>query len=573
MGSHFKCLLIILLLLPLTIFGKSSIRYDITGLSGEMLKNSLAALQNAEKTIQASNKTLTPAAIERLYSQGDETIRKALQPYGYFSPSIRSSLEKKDTQTILHYQVNPGPSLNITQLDLQITGAGANDPVFTLWRNKFPLKIGQIFNAEKYNDAKQSFFTVANDNGYIKAKIKQQKVHINLDSYEANIALHFDTGTRYFYGPISFSKVPLKESFLRRYLNIKTGQPYSLGEILKLQQNLSSSGYFKSVSIHAEPQKAKNNHIPLHVKLKLQKRMRYTIGVGYGTDTGYRARLGWQWRRINAYGHHMDTEYNISQIGNLLGINYYIPGADPLNEQYRFSANRAYYETDAGTSKIQSYGGMFIKSKNHWQINYGITYQAERYQLKNQQEQTARLLMPSTTLMYLKTDNVLRPSYGRRFSINLRGAKKNFFSNIDFAQIRIQLRNLIRLNENNRLFLRLDLGATYVSDYDNLPLSLRFTAGGTQSVRGYRYQSLGPGKYLLTNTLELQHRIKGNWFVGIFHDIGNAFNDISHPKLQNSAGIGLIWQSPIGTMELDLAKSLSQHHQKPILQFSIGALL
>ena len=97
----------------------------------------------------------------------------------------------------------------------------------------------------------------------------------------------------------------------------------------------------------------------------------------------------------------------------------------------------------------------------------------------------------------------------------------------------------MRLNENNRLFLRLDIEATYVSDYNNLPLSLRFTAGGTQSVRGYRYQSLGP-KYLLTNSIELQHRIKGNWFVGIFHDMGNAFNNVNHPDLQKSAGVGIV---------------------------------
>lgn len=566
-------MLIILLLLPIVIFGKSIIRYDITGLHGEMLKNSLAALQNAEKASQATNKTLTQTTIERLYSQGSETIRKAIQPYGYFAPSIRSSIDQQATQTIFHYQVNPGPSLDIAELDLQVLGAGANDAIFREWQNNFPLQVGQIFNAENYSEAKQSFFTLANNNGYIKAKLKQQKVHINLDSYNANIRLHFDTGEQYFYGPITFSNIALKKSFLRRYLNIKTGQPYSLAEVLKLQQNLSSSGYFKTVAIHAKQRKVENNHIPLYIKLKLQKRMRYTIGAGYGTDTGYRGRLGWQWRRVNGYGHHMDTEYNISQIGNSLGINYYITGTDPFNEQYRFNVNRAYYKTDAGTSKIQSYGGTFIKSKNNWQFNYGITYQTEKYQIKNETEQTARLLMPSTTLMYLKTDNVLRPSYGRRFTINLRGAKKKIFSNIDFGQIRIQLRNLLRLNENNRLFLRLDIGATYVSDYNNLPLSLRFTAGGTQSVRGYRYQSLGPGKYLLTNSIELQHRIKGNWFVGIFHDMGNAFNNVDHPDLQKSAGVGIIWQSPIGTMELDLAKSLSQHHKKPMLQFSIGALL
>ena len=557
----------------MVIFGKSIIRYDITGLHGEMLKNSLAALQNAEKAARTANKVLTATTIEKLYSQGEETIRKAIQPYGYFAPSIRSSLEKQATETIFHYQVNPGPSLDIAKLDLKIIGAGKNNPIFTTWQNNFPLQVGQTFNAPDYNDAKQSFFTMANNNGYIKAKLKEQKVRINMDSYNAIIQLHFDTGAQYFYGPISFSDIALRESFLRRYLNIKPGQPYSLAQLLKLQQNLSSSGYFKMVAIHKREKQIKNNHIPLHIKLKLQKQMRYTIGAGYGTDTGYRGRLGWQWRRVNSYGHYMNTEYNISQIGNSLGINYYIPGTDPLNEQYRLSVNRAYYNTDAGTSKIQSYGGIFTKNKNNWQINYGLTYQTEKYQLKNQPERITRLLMPSITLTYLKSDNLLKPSQGKRFTINLRGAKEKIFSNIDFTQIRIQLRNLISLNENNRFFFRLDMGATYVSNYNNLPLSLRFTAGGSQSVRGYRYESLGPGKYLLTNSLELQHRIKGNWFIGIFHDLGNAFNNIPDANLQESAGVSIIWQSPIGTMELSLAKSLSQHRKKPILQFNIGTLL
>ena len=102
---------------------------------------------------------------------------------------------------------------------------------------------------------------------------------------------------------------------------------------------------------------------------------------------------------------------------------------------------------------------------------------------------------------------------------------------------------------------------------------MRFTAGGTQSVRGYSYQSLGPGKYLLTNSIEYQRRIKGNWFAGIFHDMGNAFNTLKHANLQQSVGVGIIWQSPIGTMELDLAQSTTQSHKKPMVQFSIGALL
>ena len=117
----------------------------------------MAALQNAEKASQATNKTLTQTTIERLYSQGSETIRKAIQPYGYFASSIRSSIDQQATQTIFHYQVNPGPSLDIAELDLQVLGAGANDAIFREWQNNFPLQVGQIFNAENYNEAKQYF--------------------------------------------------------------------------------------------------------------------------------------------------------------------------------------------------------------------------------------------------------------------------------------------------------------------------------------------------------------------------------------------------------------------------------
>ena|GEM_PF-199289 len=573
MALRYKWIFIVLYLVPFSVFANNIIRYDITGLHGQMLKNARAALENAQQAVIKKDKTPDNATIEHLFSQGDSIIRQAIQPYGYFSPSIRSRLDPQSIPIRFHYQVNPGPTIKIAHLDLQLTGPGKNNSIFTQWLDNFPLNVGQTFASVEYEKVKQSFFTIANDNGYIKAKLKQHNVNIDLNHYHADVRLHFASGKQYFYGPINFSKVALKDSFLRRYLNIKPGEPYSLEKLLKLQQDLISSGYFRQVSIQPRTKKIETQQIPLDIKLVLQKSMRYTLGAGYGTDTGYRGRIGWQWRRINSSGHHLAAQYNISQIGNSFGVNYYIPGADPLHQQYSLNANTAYYNTDAGTSRIQNYGASYLKNNNLWQTNYSLTYQFEQYQLTGETEENARLLLPSATWTYLNTDDVLRPNYGFRFSLNLRGALRALLSDNDFAQFRIRIRALIPFNHNNRLFLRTDLGATSASNFNNLPLSLRFTAGGTQSIRGYGYQSLGPGRYLFTNSLEYQRRVKGNWFAAIFHDMGNAFDTINAPNLQRSVGVGVVWQSPIGTMELDVAQSTSDPNRAALIQFSIGALL
>ena len=67
------------------------------------------------------------------------------------------------------------------------------------------------------------------------------------------------------------------------------------------------------------------------------------------------------------------------------------------------------------------------------------------------------------------------------------------------------------------LHTRAKAGITLLSDpLSDLPPSLRFFAGGDQSVRGYAYQSLGPldatgqvegGKHLLDGSVELERAL------------------------------------------------------------------
>jgi translocation and assembly module TamA len=108
-------------------------------------------------------------------------------------------------------------------------------------------------------------------------------------------------------------------------------------------------------------------------------------------------------------------------------------------------------------------------------------------------------------------------------------------------------------------------GHTSVKDFDNLPATLRFYAGGDQSVRGYAYNSLGPldslgsvagGKYLLVGSIEYEHRLFEKWSAATFYDVGNAYNSSSE-DFKEGAGVGLRWRSPIGPLRVDVSWALS----------------
>lgn len=151
---------------------------------------------------------------------------------------------------------------------------------------------------------------------------------------------------------------------------------------------------------------------------------------------------------------------------------------------------------------------------------------------------------------------------------------------IAFQVLQVILRGkyIKRLTETSRFITRGQIGATSVSDFNQLPSSLRYFAGGDNSIRGFDYQSLGPendkdevvgGRYMAVASIEYENMFYGNWGGAVFTDFGNAFNDWSDP-FEYSVGFGVRWRSPVGLIRLDIAQGISDK-DKPIgLHIVIG---
>ncbi len=106
-----------------------------------------------------------------------------------------------------------------------------------------------------------------------------------------------------------------------------------------------------------------------------------------------------------------------------------------------------------------------------------------------------------------------------------------------------------------------EAGYVLATSRQDIPSENLFRTGGTQSIRGYEYLSLGVreagaivgGRVLALASLEYQHPIAPKWYGAAFIDVGDAADRWPDYRAVWGYGAGVRWRSPIGPVSLDLA--------------------
>jgi translocation and assembly module TamA len=163
-------------------------------------------------------------------------------------------------------------------------------------------------------------------------------------------------------------------------------------------------------------------------------------------------------------------------------------------------------------------------------------------------------------------------------SLELRAATDAVLSDTSFLQAIARGKWIWSSPRGRRFLVRGDIGVTAQSDFADLPASVRFFAGGDNSVRGYEFDALGPvdaagqvigGSALATGSFEFEQPLTARWSMALFVDSGNAFEG-SHIDARTGAGLGARWQSPLGPIRLDLAHPLDDDTTRWRLHVSLG---
>lgn len=568
-------MLLFLIVSSSSVYAALDVRVEVHGLSGELAKNVRLFLSVEQ---QAKHPLLTESRLRRLHIKAEQEIRKSLQPFGFYQPQIQSQLVHRDEGSWqAKYTVDAGVPIRIGMFDLRISGAMKDDEEFLKFQKKLPLARGEVFNHGKYEAIKSKIAAIASERGYFNAFFSQHRVEVDLKAYDVRVFLHYESGIRFNFGEVVLEQDVLDAPLLQRYIPFETGSPYNFAELVELQQALNDSDYFNRVEVAPGDLQQQLGQVPIIVKLTPRKKHRFGFGLGYGTDTGARARATWEVPRINRKGHRFDSELRVSQIGFSLSTQYLVPVLNPRTDQISYKAAVINEYTATSESSLRTLGVGVNHGRGPWRESLTLDFQQEDYQIADVSD-LSYLLIPGVSWRRVWGDKQINTRDGVRFSLGLRGASQRLLSDSDFAQLRSDIKAITSLGEKNRVIMRGTVGSSITGEFEQLPSSVRFFAGGAQSVRGFGYQHLGPkdendkvigGKHLMVGSIEFERRFAGKWGAAVFYDLGNAI-DRFDDKLEQGAGIGIRWQSPVGPIRLDVASAIRREGYPIRLHINVG---
>lgn len=494
-----------------------------------------------------------------------EQVQQAAAALGYYSPRIEVVREGDDAAAKLRVQIDPGPRVSLRQVDVGVSGEARNDPVFAKLLEDLPLRRGMPLHHGQYEQLKREIQNLALRRGYFDGEFTTQRVEVDAVANTASVDLQFASGSRYRIGELRISETPFRRKLLDRLMPVAEGDPYEAGEVAELNRALLESRYFEDVRVRPLVEEAEDGRVPILVELTPVEPNRVGVGVGYSTDIGPRFRLSWAKPWLNSRGHSLLTELEVAERRQAVSGAYRIPLGVPNRDYIELTTGYIHEDIEDTESERISAAVQRQQLLNSGWIRSGyLRLERESYTIGERSGDTT-LVLPGLSFSRTRSRGGIAPTWGDRQNVVLEATDEALGSDISLVRLRLGTRWL-RSYGRHGVFVRADLGALETSDFDDVPPSLRFFAGGDQSVRGFDLNTLGPrdangdvvgGRYLLTASAEYSYEVRPRWRGVLFVDTGNAMNDWSEP-LVVSLGTGVHWISPVGPVRVEVAWGVSE---------------
>lgn len=534
-----------------------------------------------------------------LFTAEDKVIA-ALESLGRYHAQLDISVQESDAGPWnINLTVIPGEPTLVQWIDIQFDGEMRSDDSFNLWLDTLKLLPGDTLNHGKYSEIKSQLSTLALARGYFDSEYTRAEILVNRDVNTAKISLHFNSGKRYHFDNVTFTGHTIDDELLEGLVPFDADSPYASQQLSALHRNLLDSGYFSNIKILPQIDKMHDNSVPILVELN--DRRSHSFEVGLGADIANisedviepRVRFTWRTPQINRYGHSQESSLEWSPDRPKFLTTYSIPLTHVINDRLsikvgllrdKYGVTQDYVPADKAfdnTGQLESTKQLIgvvrqQKLNNQWLLSYSLEAINETYAQSKHDYDPSLYLLGLSMSNIVRGDNSLDPKSGFRQIYSLEHADQSLGSSISLTRLQAKFKWIDTLLDKHRFVARLDLSANLAADEDiaYIPPSLRYFAGGDQSIRGYGYQELGPhieytnaqnglsrqvvgGRYMAVGSLEYQYYLTPTWRVASFVDAGNAF-DTQEFEPVVSVGAGVHWISPIGPVKLDLGVGLKE---------------
>jgi translocation and assembly module TamA len=514
--------------------------------------------------------------VRRAFQLTEAEVREALETLGYYQSELTTELAWGKDCWQVTLAVQTGERARFGTVDVVVEGPLAEEPAMRALLAERPLRGGRRFTHETYESAKSRMLQVAEDLGYFDASFSRARVEVDPQANLADVQLTLAGGVRYRIGELVVEQHELREELVRRFLRVREGQPFDARDLTGTYRELLASQYFDRVVVTPDLDEREDGRVPVRIVASTTSRRTILLGGGYATDTGPRVRADLRYRRLNDRGHRGQISALVSGIEGELTGQYRVPHGDRAQEWLFAESSLSYQEVDTYTTRLWMFGiGRIHQRSEHWAETNYANYRLDDFEVGGERGNTRLLLLGTNWARKTLTDDP-RPLSGYALTFDVRGAASALLSDTDVLQGIARGRHIFPLGDRLRLLSRAAVGWTWQDEFEDLPPSIRFFAGGGNSVRGYDFESIGPeqdgevvgGRRLITGSVELDVLLFERWSAAVFADIGSAYDD--SPDFQRGVGVGVRWYSPLGPLRLDVAHPVDDPTRQLRLHLSLG---
>jgi translocation and assembly module TamA len=554
---RYSCSLCLLLIIA-SASSFADMKLSIQGLSGKLADN-----VDARTSLISPNRIDNTPNFKRYF---ESEAKKALQALGYYSPTFQ--YDASDPKTLV-VNISAGEPTKIEQLNINIIGEGKKDKDYNnLLKIGLP-KIGDVLNHGTYENFKKSLQNLALKKGYFDANMTVHQLAISNFYHQAFWNIDFDTGQRYKFSKVNFHNSKIRDDYLANIVPFQEGDKYTAEKLSILNRRLASTNWFNSIVVVPDfPHVTADKSLPIDVITTPRKKNSMDLGLGFSTDNGIHSKIGWSKPWINSRGQSFQSNLSLSSPEKFVTLSYKVPmKKSPLEHYYNIQAG--FKKIDNNDTKSRSVTFGIVRNWDNfegWQSALGFNVLRDDFTQADSSFNTF-LYYPSISFARLRSDGNLLSMWGdsQRYSIEV--ASKSLGSSINLVRFEAQQAWIRSIKNSHRFIARGNFGIIQASNFNRVPPSFRFFAGGDRSIRGYSYQSISPedkkGKLkgaskLITGSLEYQYNLTGPWWMAFFADTGEAIDKVDKSKFYTGTGLGVRWASPVGPIKFDLATPLNR---------------
>jgi len=560
-----------------------------------------AALQDAASLIALKDKApVAGFALVQRASQDVGRFEAALQSYGYYKARIAVMIAGRPVDDpglpdlIDHAPASPpvaveigfdlGPQFRIGRVAID----GALPPGM---QDALGLTAGQPALAADVVAARERLLAALREAGYPLAKVELPPATLRPSENLLDATFEATAGPPADFGPVTITGLKnMNESAVRRRLLLHPGERFSPSAIARAQQDLSAMGVFSVVRILPAESLDEHGQLPLTLDVTERQLHAVDVGVAYSTDLGINLNAAWHHRNLFGNAEQLNLTGAVQLGGNAVTKPGYQLGVQFIKPDFLARDQALELDLNAVKQSLQAYDQRALLEKAalnrkvspHWTISVGIAGEQEEITQELVRRHYNLVGLPLTA-KYDSTASLLDPTSGIRaaFMVTPTGALST--RNSSFVILQASASTYLDFGSQGRsvLALRGLLGSVPGAGVFAMPPDQRFYAGGSATVRGFRYQSIGPhfpdnkptgGTAVAAGSVEFRQRILDKYGVVAFVDAGQVTSHgapFSH-DWRIGAGIGVRYYTPIGPIRLDVAMPLNRQPGGDAFELYIG---